>query len=126
MTTTHAGFLGAALGCLIATSAAASPVQPHAPTMLTEDDYARAEAFLGHNTTPLLDHAVTRVEWLDGERFWYRDQDADGSRYRIFDAGPGRARDAFDHEALAAALPAPGRSEEHTSELQSRENLVCR
>jgi len=120
MTTTHAGFLGAALGCLIATSAAASPVQPHAPTMLTEDDYARAEAFLGHNTTPLLDHAVTRVEWLDGERFWYRDQDADGSRYRIFDAGPGRARDAFDHEALAAALPAPGDGTRKAGDLEIR------
>src|SRR5690606_40868417 len=29
-------------------------------------------------------------------------------------------------EAPRAALPAFGRSEEHTSELQSRENLVCR
>ena len=120
MTTTHAGFLGAALGCLIATSAAASSVQPHAPTMLTEDDYARAEAFLGHNTTRLLDHAVTRVEWLDDRRFWYRDQDADGGRYRIFDAGSGRARDAFDHEALAAALPAPGDGTRKAGDLEIR------
>src|SRR5690606_39924384 len=32
------------------------------------------------------------------------------------------------HRAAAARAPAarPGRSEEHTSELQSRENLVCR
>src|SRR5690606_41312166 len=28
--------------------------------------------------------------------------------------------------SLALPLPAPTRSEEHTSELQSRENLVCR
>src|SRR5690606_5928190 len=120
MTTTHAGFLGAALGCLVATSAAASPVQPHAPTMLTEDDYARAEAFLGHNTTPLLDHAVTRVEWLDGERFWYRDQDADGVRYRIFDVSAGKARDAFDHDAIAAALPAPGEGIRKAGDLEIR------
>lgn len=120
MTTTHAGFLGAALGCLVATSAAASPVQPHAPTMLTEDDYARAEAFLGHNTTPLLDHAVTRVEWLDGERFWYRDQDADGVRYRIFDISAGKARDAFDHDAIAAALPAPDKGTRKAGDLEIR------
>src|SRR5690606_41982946 len=30
------------------------------------------------------------------------------------------------HEALAAIRVMPPRSEEHTSELQSRENLVCR
>src|SRR5690606_40518465 len=31
-----------------------------------------------------------------------------------------------DHPAVAAALQGGPRSEEHTSELQSRENLVCR
>src|SRR5690606_41793735 len=29
-------------------------------------------------------------------------------------------------DVVASAITSPGRSEEHTSELQSRENLVCR
>src|SRR5690606_40865837 len=40
---------------------------------------------------------------------------------------PGRARpEPGDPRRLQAAGPADLRSEEHTSELQSRENLVCR
>src|SRR5690606_39332742 len=62
----------------------------------------------------------------------------------LFTGGPGRGRDRGVAQARGAEpLPAPdrgrsrpgpggpgvrtgGRSEEHTSELQSRENLVCR
>src|SRR5690606_41831556 len=43
--------------------------------------------------------------------------------------GPPRASDAIGELASAACPPScspEGRSEEHTSELQSRENLVCR
>src|SRR3712207_7151885 len=40
---------------------------------------------------------------------------------------PDRAVDALEHPVLLAAPPVrPGRSEEHTSELQSRQYLVCR
>src|SRR5690606_41884031 len=43
------------------------------------------------------------------------------------DAGAGRARrKAEHHQVVALVLVEAGRSEEHTSELQSRENLVCR
>src|SRR5690606_40011873 len=35
-------------------------------------------------------------------------------------------RNRFPPEPRVSAPPAPLRSEEHTSELQSRENLVCR
>lgn len=120
MNSTLAGLrlFGVGLGCLLAATAAAhDPVangpgtddpHPHAATMLTHDDYARAEAFLGHNTTPLLDHAVTRVEWLDEGRFWFRDHDAAGDHYRIFELATGQARPAFDHHAVAAALDTDG------------------
>src|SRR5690606_41945737 len=37
-----------------------------------------------------------------------------------------RAPPSSSLRSFAASLPASGRSEEHTSELQSRENLVCR
>src|SRR5690606_39363546 len=33
---------------------------------------------------------------------------------------------AEEMELVAQSIPSSGRSEEHTSELQSRENLVCR
>src|SRR3972149_11467828 len=41
----------------------------------------------------------------------------------IFDRGRGAAR---TYARTSAALPGPVRSEEHTSELQSQSNLVCR
>src|SRR5690606_39848023 len=38
-----------------------------------------------------------------------------------------RLRNVVEEVAIASGIPVPGlRSEEHTSELQSRENLVCR
>src|SRR5690606_40066780 len=40
-------------------------------------------------------------------------------------ATPGNGTDAKDMIAGRTRLEAAGRSEEHTSELQSRENLVC-
>src|SRR5690606_40447401 len=43
---------------------------------------------------------------------------------RHADAGP--AADPGQHAEVLLAVAHPGRSEEHTSELQSRENLVCR
>ncbi|HEY2623652.1 MAG TPA: DPP IV N-terminal domain-containing protein [Dyella sp.] len=71
---------------------------------LTADDYARAERFVGYNTTPLVDHAVPSVTWLDNDHFWYRDHDASGDHYLRFDAITGKAEPAFDQARLAAAL----------------------
>src|SRR5690606_41464730 len=48
-----------------------------------------------------------------------------GQRLKAFDADFNLIPDAA-MTAAALALYADGRSEEHTSELQSRENLVCR
>ncbi|AIF45923.1 S9 family peptidase [Dyella japonica] len=71
---------------------------------LTNDDYARAERYVGYNVTPLVDHAVQTVTWLDDTHFWYRDHDATGDHYLRFDVGTGKAESAFDHAKLAAAL----------------------
>ena len=71
---------------------------------LTADDYAHAERFLGYSANPLLDHAVTRVVWLDDGRFWYRDHDAGGDHFLTMDAADGRPQPAFDQARLAAAL----------------------
>src|SRR5690606_41224792 len=44
----------------------------------------------------------------------------------VQDAQPLRLRGGLDRRVEAQHLRQRGRSEEHTSELQSRENLVCR
>ncbi len=67
-------------------------------------DYQRAQSFLRDHTQPLVDHDVGRVKWLDDTRFWYVDHDAEGDHYRVMDATTGKAKQAFDQTALAAAL----------------------
>jgi len=71
---------------------------------LTNDDYAHAERYVGYNVTPLVDHSVQTVNWLDDTHFWYRDHDASGDRYVRFDTATGKTEPAFDHAKLAAAL----------------------
>lgn len=73
---------------------------------LTAQDYAQAERFVSYNANPLLDHAVTRVTWLDDGRFWYRDHDAAGDHFLVMDAASATAKpaNAFDHARLADAL----------------------
>ena len=46
----------------------------YAPAALTAADYARAEKFMGYNTTPLVLHSGVRPTWLGAgdDRFWYR------------------------------------------------------
>ena len=68
------------------------------------DDYARAERFLGQNTSPLVDHAAQGVRWLDDGHFVYVDADANGARILRMDAASGKAAPAFDHAKLAKAL----------------------
>ena len=62
------------IGALVLTAAAASA------GAVTEADYARA-AKLAY-AQPLVDHAVTRVTWLDASHFVYTDHDASGDRRR--------------------------------------------
>ena len=71
---------------------------------ITADDYARAEKFMGYNTTPLVSHAAGRATWLPGERFWYRVSNTDGSEFVLVDAAKGTRTAPFDYERLAAAL----------------------
>ena len=71
---------------------------------LTATDYAQAEKFLSYNTMPLVDHAVTKVTWLDDGQFWYSDHDASGDHYMLMDSASGKASPLFDQTKLAAAL----------------------
>lgn len=80
--------------------------QPYSPRALTAEDYARAEKFLGYNTTPLVSHQPGRATWLPENRFWYRVSVADGSEFVLVDAAKGTRTAPFDHDRLAAALSA--------------------
>ena len=89
-------------------SSSAQPQGSATPAALTAADYARAEKFLGYNTEPQVYHAV-RPAWsgeTSGERLWYRDVDAAGTRFVVFDPAKLTKEPAFDHARLAAALSA--------------------
>ncbi|WP_295669110.1 hypothetical protein [uncultured Mucilaginibacter sp.] len=53
--------------------------------VLTAKDYAHAESFLSYNTEPLIDHGPVHPNWLPGDRFWFRDLNADGSEFILVD-----------------------------------------
>ncbi|MGO8813309.1 MAG: DPP IV N-terminal domain-containing protein [Terriglobia bacterium] len=91
-----------------------------APRALTAADYARAEKFLGYYTNPLVYHAV-RPKWTTDERLWYRDTDAAGARFVIFDPAKLKKEPAFDHAKLAAALSAASGRTYEAAKLPFRE-----
>lgn len=72
--------------------------------VLTVTDYERAEKFMGYNTTPLVDGANVRPNWLTGDKFWYRNLTAKGSEYILVDAVKGIRAIAFDHQKFAEGL----------------------
>lgn len=76
--------------------------------VLDANDYAQAERFMSYNTTPLVDHAVTAVHWLDDGHFWYVDHDQRGDHFIRMDAASGKAMALFDQAKLAAALGKAG------------------
>jgi dipeptidyl aminopeptidase/acylaminoacyl peptidase len=96
--------LSAGLAVVGFLSAAAGP-GGDAPRVLTVDDYARAEKFLGASLTPLVFRASVRPNWLPDERFWYRNALAENrSEFILVDPRRGSRAPAFDHASLAEAL----------------------
>jgi dipeptidyl aminopeptidase/acylaminoacyl peptidase len=82
-----------------------------AQTRFTAAEYARAEQFMGYNTTPLVLRSGVRPTWLPDERFWYRVTTAAGAEFVLVDPAKGTHAPAFDHAKVAAALStASGRS----------------
>lgn len=78
---------------------------------LTADDYARAERFMGYNTTPLLLRAGVQPVWLDDGRFWYSVTTATGREAVVVDPVT-RTKAACDLPACREAVratPAGGR-----------------
>src|SRR4051794_4489326 len=74
--------------------------------VLPAADYARAEKFMGYNTTPLVQRSAVRPNWLPDERFWYRVTTPQGPEFLLVDPAKGTRTPAFDHAKLATALTA--------------------
>jgi dipeptidyl aminopeptidase/acylaminoacyl peptidase len=85
----------------------AGPIEIRAQTtQLTADDYARAERFLGVQTSPLVYGASVRVQWLADGRFWYRNTIPGGTEFVLVDPDSEEKGRVFDHDRMAAALSA--------------------
>src|SRR5687767_5499839 len=84
----------------------AAGAQAQQPRVLTANDYARAEQFLGANTFPLVTGLAGPPAWLDDGRLWYRVTTRDGGSFVLVDAARARRTEAFDHTRLASALAA--------------------
>jgi dipeptidyl-peptidase 4 len=95
--------------CLITAPAAAQQAASPPPPV----DYSRAERFLSWNVDTLVYRAQVRPTWLDGERFWYRNQIAGGHEFIVVDPVRGTRERAFDHERLARALTEATGVEQH-------------
>ena len=96
--------LAAVLVCAAAVSAQAPA--PYRPQALTADDYARAERYLGQNMGSLVLGGSVRPTFFDGDRFWYRNDMAEGTEFVVVDPARGTRARAFDHEAVARGLSA--------------------
>ena len=88
-------------------SAATAAAQPR---VLTRDDYARAEKFLGYNTDPLVLHVAARPTWVGDDRFWYRTTTENGTEFFLVEASSGTNTPAFDQARVAAALSTAARA----------------
>jgi dipeptidyl-peptidase-4 len=72
--------------------------------VLTTDDYARAEKFLGYNTNPLVLHSGVRPTWLQDDRFWYRVATEQGNAFILADPARDVRTPAFNQVKVAEAL----------------------
>src|ERR1700722_2713226 len=89
-------FAALALSCFIALA--------QQPRHYTDQDYAKAEKFMAYNVNPLAYKGQVNAQWLDDDRFWYREVDESGTSYVVVDPAKGSRGPLFDREKLAAAL----------------------
>ncbi len=73
---------------------------------LSAADYAHAEKFLFYNAPQYIDHGSVRPNWLSGDRFWFRDLNANGSEFILVTPTNGKLTPAFDQQKLASSLSA--------------------
>ncbi len=70
----------------------------------THTDYARAEQLLSWNASELVVNDGVRPNWMNGDRFWFRNRGPSGYEFLIVDMATGARRTAFDHARLTASL----------------------
>ncbi len=71
---------------------------------LTSADYQKAERFLSWNMTGKVYGGSVSPNWIDDNRFWYRNRFEKGYEFMYVDPGAGTRRRAFDHGRLASSL----------------------
>ncbi len=74
------------------------------PRQYTDQDFANAEKFMAYNVNPLAYKGQVNAQWLDNDRFWYREVDEGGTSYVMIDPAKGSRGPLFDRERLATAL----------------------
>jgi dipeptidyl aminopeptidase/acylaminoacyl peptidase len=101
------------LALALSGSLLAAPVLARAQTstparQLTDADYARAEKFLSYSTTPLVARTGVQPTWLEGDRFWYRVRQLDGtSPMIVVDPAKGTKSNCAASAAACAGIPVP-------------------
>jgi dipeptidyl-peptidase-4 len=99
-------FLISALLLFAAASAITTAQSGPPAAAVTAADYARAEKFLAGPLTSLVVGGSVSPNWLPDDRFWYRNQTADGFEFILVAPATRSRGPAFDHAKLAAALAA--------------------
>jgi dipeptidyl aminopeptidase/acylaminoacyl peptidase len=74
------------------------------PRQYTDQDYAKAEKFMAYNVNPLAYKGQVNAQWLDNDRFWYREVDDSGITYVMVDPAKSSRKPLFDQDKLTAAL----------------------
>jgi dipeptidyl aminopeptidase/acylaminoacyl peptidase len=77
-----------------------------APKQYSDQDYAAAEKFMAYNVNPLAYKGQVNAQWLDDDRFWYREVDDSGISYIVVGPATGSRGPLIDQDKLAAALKA--------------------
>jgi dipeptidyl aminopeptidase/acylaminoacyl peptidase len=88
------------------------------PRHYTDADYANAEKFMAYNLNPLAYKGQVSAQWLDDDRFWYREVDGNGTTYIAADPAKGSRAPLFENEKLAAALKSVSKAGTDAKHLQ--------
>ncbi|NTE03642.1 prolyl oligopeptidase family serine peptidase [Agrobacterium tumefaciens] len=83
----------------------------------TVQDYARAESFMGYNTSKFIDNLISQPNWLAGDQFWYTKKTAKGSENYLVD--PAKKTKTLTTAYGNDASPAAGRRRGGGSEVIS-------
>jgi len=84
----------------------------------TDAEYAHAEKFMGYNLNPLAYKGQVNAQWLDDDRFWYREVDSNGTLYIAVDPLKGSRAPLLDQKKLAGALKLVSKTSSDANHLQ--------